>query len=96
MGEDARKARPAFCFFKFTFSLSAPILNLVRLFRLLKVSSLSILPALTAGLNCQVRLVVPEATEKVVIKDLDSSCLHISCSSSWSNGNEPVAPANIK
>lgn len=42
----------------------------VWLFWLLKVSSLSIGSVLTAGLNCDERLVVPEATERVVIKDL--------------------------
>lgn len=41
----------------------------------LKCSSPSVGSALTAGLNCEVRPVVPEATERVVIKDLYSSCL---------------------
>ena len=36
----------------------------------MKLSSLSIGSALTAGLNCEVRPVVPEAPERVVIKDL--------------------------
>lgn len=54
----------------------------------LKVSSLSAGCALTAGPNCEVRLAAPEATGRVVIKDLYSSCLHISSNSSRSNGNE--------
>lgn len=54
----------------------------------LKVSSLSAGCALTAGPNCEVRLAAPEATRRVVIKDLYSSCLHISSNSSRSNGNE--------
>lgn len=62
----------------------------------LTFSSLSIGRALTAGLNCEVRPVVPEATERVVIKDLYSSCLQISSNSSWSNGKELLAPPNIK
>lgn len=57
---------------------------------------LSIGCTLTTGLNCEVRPVMPEAKDRLVIKDLYSSCLPISFSPSWSNRNILRTPTNIK